>query len=73
MQDYYILWTYQANYSDKPLRIRARNAQDAIKSFTKFYSDDFQKKATVYAFTELPASMWKRGSIVNQSETTETE
>lgn len=65
MQDYYILWTYAANYSDRPVKIRAHNAKEAVRSFAKFYSDDFQKKATVYAFTEPPVSMWKNGNATN--------
>lgn len=68
MIDFYILWTYEANYSDSPIRIRARNAQDAVKSFAKFYSEDFQKKATVYAFTELPSCVWKNGNPIPENK-----
>ena len=71
MLDFYILWTYSANYSEKPFKIRAYNAKEAITNFTKYYSDDFQKRATVYAFTEPPAlrlvMAWKNGKIVFQS------
>lgn len=68
MIDFYIMWTYQANYSERPMKIRAHNAKDAIKNFTSFYSDDFKNKATVYAFTEPPVSMWKNGILVNNME-----
>ena len=63
MQDYYILWTYHANYSDKPTKIRAYNAKDAVKNYVKFYSEDFKKHAKVYAFTEPPVSVWNNGSF----------
>lgn len=67
LQDYYVIWTYLGNYSDSPMRIRARSAKDAVESLVKFYSEDFRKKATVYAFTELPAGLWKDGKIVNHT------
>jgi hypothetical protein len=68
MMDFYILWTYSANYSDRPIKIRAHNAQEAVKSFAKFYSKDFQDKATVYAFTEPPVGIWKNGGTSSDND-----
>lgn len=71
MIDFYILWTYHANYSSAPVKIRAYNAKEAVKNFTSFYSEDFQKKATVYAFTEKPIGVWRDGKL-NLADDTES-
>ena len=66
MLDFYIIWTYHANYSDKPAKIRAHNAREAVKNYVKFYSPDFQKHAKVYAFTEPPVSVWNNGNFSDE-------
>lgn len=66
MQDYYIMWAHAANYADKPIKIRAYNAREAVKNFAKFFSTDFQKKAKVYCFTEPPVSVWNNGNFSNE-------
>lgn len=63
MNDYYILWTYEANYADKPIRISANNPDEAVKNFATFFSSDFQKKAKVYCFSESPISVWNNGKM----------
>lgn len=68
MMDFYILWTYKANYNERPVRIRARSAKEAVKDFAAFYSEDFKKHATVYAFTEAPIGVWRNGNFAEEKE-----
>lgn len=63
MQDYYILWTYSANYADKPIKVSASNPDEAVKNFARFFSSDFQKKAKIYCFSERPISIWNNGKM----------
>lgn len=59
MKTFWLLWTYIANHSDKPLEVRAPNAEAAVKSLTDFYSDDFAMKATIYVFDAPPVHVYK--------------
>ncbi len=54
MRTYWILWTYIGNYSDKVIKVEAQDSEHALEAATGFYSDDFQKKATVYVFDREP-------------------
>lgn len=63
MNEYCILWTYEANYAGKPIRFSAKNPAEAVKNFTTLFSSDFQKKAKVYCFSEPPISIWNNGKL----------
>ncbi len=54
MKTYWLLWTYIANYSDKPLRVQAKDPKEAADSLRRMYSDDFAKKATIYVLDVEP-------------------
>jgi hypothetical protein len=46
---YFAFWTYLANHSSKPARIRARTPEEALEKVFKFYDNpDFREKAKVY-------------------------
>ena len=50
---FYVMWTYIGNYS--PLsEVYADSAEDAVKMETRFFSDDFHKKANIYVFDKPP-------------------
>jgi len=61
MKKFWILWTYIANYSDRPFPVEAKDAEDAADKATGLFSPDFQKKATVYVFDREPVFV-KKGS-----------
>lgn len=52
MRKYTVVWTYIANYAVR--EVEASSAKDAVDRVTGFYSDDFQRKASVYAFEGTP-------------------
>lgn len=59
MNTYWVMWTYIANYS-KPIRVEAKDADEAIKLTCGYFSDDFHKKASIYVFDREPV-MTKKG------------
>ena len=56
---FWLLWTYIANYSDKPFRVEAESPEDACRQLYGIYSDDFAAKATVYVFEHEPVLVKK--------------
>jgi hypothetical protein len=62
MTKFWILWTYIANYSERPIPVEAKNAREAARLGTCYFSDDFQKKATVYVFDREPVFVKKPGT-----------
>jgi hypothetical protein len=54
MKTFYVLWTYQANYSGL-LEVPAESAEKACKQVLNFWAPDFAKKACVYVFDTKPA------------------
>jgi hypothetical protein len=54
MRDFWVSWTYSANYSRRPQFVRARDAADAARMVASWYSEDFQARATIYITTEEP-------------------
>jgi len=53
MKNYWVMWTYIANYSE-PIKVLAIDAKDAIDKVCGYLSADFQKKAHVYVFDRAP-------------------
>lgn len=51
---FWILWTYAANYVERPIVVDADSAEEAIDQTCGFYSKDFQQKATIYVFDREP-------------------
>lgn len=60
MKTYWVMWTYIANYSERPIKVTAESPEHAIKLTTGYYSDDFKKKASVYVFDREPV-LWIGG------------
>ncbi len=60
MNQYYVLWTYIANFS-RLITIKADNAEEARKLSCGFFSEDFAKKATVFIFETPPAIIQYKG------------
>jgi hypothetical protein len=60
MKQYYVLYTYMANYS-RTIPVLANSPEDAFKSACGMYSDDFLAKATVYVFDAPPALIVHKG------------
>jgi hypothetical protein len=52
MRKYTVVWTYIANYAVR--EVSAKDARDAVDRVTGHFSDDFQRKASVYAFVGSP-------------------
>lgn len=68
MLDFYIMWNYNNSHSDRPVKVRAYNAKEAVRNFTQFHSDDFIRRATVFAFTEPPVTVWRNGDLRDDRE-----
>lgn len=60
MNQFYVLWTYSANFS-RLMPIQASDAAEAVKATCGYFSDDFKKKATVYVFDTPPALIQYKG------------
>lgn len=60
MKQFYVLWTYIANFS-RLIPIQAENAEEARKMTCGYFSDDFKKKATVFVFDTPPALIQYKG------------
>jgi hypothetical protein len=60
MKDYYVIWTYVANYSS----MMVVSAEDEVSACEKVYAvfgQDFRKRATVYVWSTPPAYIGKNG------------
>jgi len=53
MRDYWVLWTYEANYSDLK-KVQAKSAEEAASLRTALFGPSFQKGATIYVFNTPP-------------------
>jgi hypothetical protein len=51
---YWVLWTYLANHSERPIEVEAETALHACQLATSIFSDDFKQKGTVYVFDTAP-------------------
>ena len=56
-KEFVVMWTYMANYSERPWLVRAKDADAAIeKVFMVYNHPDFREKAQVLVFERLAAS-----------------
>jgi hypothetical protein len=46
MRDFFVVWTYRANYGQ--ITVQAATAEDAARIVRDTFSDDFRRKATIY-------------------------
>jgi hypothetical protein len=53
MKDYWVMWTYVANFSPL-IHIYATTPEAALAKATCVFSDDFRKRASVYVFDVEP-------------------
>ncbi len=60
MKQFYVLWTYIANFS-RLIPIKAESAEAALKESCGYFSDDFKRKATVYVFDAPPTTIQFKG------------
>jgi len=63
MKTYWILWTYVANSSDRPVRVEAKSPGEAIDIAFQGYSDDFQAKAKFFVFESAPVHKGLRRDV----------
>ena len=54
MRNYWVFWTYIANYSDKPIKVQAKSAKDAAAQVHSWYGPEFKEKAKVYIMALEP-------------------
>ncbi len=62
MRPYWLIWTYIANYSEKPFRVTAANPEAAAEVLYGAFSNEFRAKAKVYVFESEPVLTMVRGS-----------
>ncbi len=60
MKDFYLIWTYSANYSPL-MKVRAESALSAQRVVTDFYGPDFRAKASVFVFEQPPTAIYHQG------------
>ncbi len=58
MKNYWILWTYIANYGR--IRLPARDAKHAADQLYACFSPDFKEKGTIFVFDTEPALVLHR-------------
>lgn len=51
---FWIIWTYIANYSERPIKVLARTPEEAVDVILKMFSPDFDAKADIYVFDRPP-------------------
>lgn len=56
MKEYFVMWTYQTNYSGL-LRVHAEGPLEAAQHFVGHYGEDFKRRASIYVFDTAPALM----------------
>lgn len=56
---FWVLWTYSTNYIDKPQVVEADGPDETLDWVVGHFSDDFQRKATVYVFDRGPVLVRK--------------
>jgi hypothetical protein len=54
MKSYWIMWTYIANHSTKPIKVQAATPEDAVQVALGFYSEDFHEKGSFFVFDSEP-------------------
>lgn len=64
MKQFYVLWTYIANFS-RLIPVKAEDAESARKETCGYFSDDFKKKATVFVFDTPPTLVQYRGETMS--------
>lgn len=60
MKQFYVLWTYIANFS-RLIPVKAENAERALMESCGYFSEDFRKKATVFVFDSPPTMIQYKG------------
>jgi len=63
MKKFWVMWTYLGNYAEKLWQVEAESAEAAARKVSLGFSEDFQKKGTVYVFTAPPACVLRRGTV----------
>lgn len=64
MKQFYVLWTYIANFS-RLIPIKANDAKEAYMGSCGYFGDDFKKKATVYVFDTPPVHLVYKGEAMS--------
>lgn len=67
MRDYWVMWTYIANYGG-PTRVKAESPKAAAKHIYDCYSEDFKKKGVVIVFDNEPALVVSQDSNIKPSD-----
>ena len=62
MKDFWILWTYVANYGK--MKIPARDAKHAAEQLCACFSKDFKEKGSIFVFDKEPSLVMVRGEEV---------
>lgn len=62
MRKFWVLWTYIANYSERPIEVTAKDEDEARKMATGFYEGNpkWNEHSTVYVFNSPPV-IYKKG------------
>lgn len=60
MKQFYVLWTYIANFS-RVIPVKSDTPENAAKETCGYFSDDFKKKATVFVFDSPPTMVQYKG------------
>ena len=63
MKKFWIMWTYVANFSERPVRVSAKNPAEAIDIAFSSYSNDFQAKAKFFVFETEPVHSGLRRDV----------
>lgn len=61
MRDWWVMWTYLGNHSDRPTKVEAATAEKAAEIFIKGFSEDFRKKGNVFVFPVPPTYSYEKG------------
>lgn len=54
MKTFYVIWTYMANSSERPLYIEAHTKEEAAGEVRRIFSPDFAEKAVLFITEEKP-------------------
>lgn len=61
MRDWWVIWTYPGNHSDRPTKVVAATAAKAAEIFINGFSEDFLKKGNVFVFPVPPTYSYEKG------------
>ncbi len=64
---YYVMWSYFANFSEKPMEVQASSPDEAAREVVRYFSVDFKEKGRVLVFEQPPSYIYTGPNYTGKS------